>query len=357
MTTYDNVVKAAERLLTDETKDTWGLADAVLAHVPSAGHGGDRKSEDADQTPEIRGLIRDLVDRLKDDDIVNPKGSFYTFSGLTGLREAAMAWPKADRYDEASFSTHQESTSKERRQVLAALVAVANGDKPNRPRGFDLQAWNAACDRIRKRTHGFPVSVDDVRIARKAKTTRPRHRKLTIDRINHLIVQHYDGKLDEEELYELLPKKIGKQTVEDYVWEYLDALDAEAKEREAREAALRQQTAAGEEGMTDEELAESDAALQGLQEAAENLDKTITQAEQEALGGPVVQKLNEAERVVLMALVFFRKFGTPGIDQDKARMKIAEIRRALDLIEMAVTGEDLNAEDAEFLNSLGISAA
>jgi hypothetical protein len=357
MTTYDNIVRAAERLLTDETKDTWTLADAVLAHVPEGSQGGNTQ-----HSPDIGGMLRSLADQLKQDGVTTMTNTAYTVSSLTHLRDTAVAWPKTERYTEASFSTHREAAeNKAAREALGALVNVARGGTPNRPRGFDLRAWNEAVGRVRNRTRdGFKVSVDDVRIARRAKPTRPHHRKLTIDRIHELIVQYVDKGQDEqdlEDLLHLLPNKIGNKPAAAYVTKYVDEYVAAIAAEEARLERIRNTVAAGEEEMTDEELQESDEDLTALLGASEDVKKDMAQAQEEMYGSKWVQYLEQGTHYTGTALQFQRKFGVTDRDRELAIDKITRQRHLLDLIEMGMEGKSLSDEDASWLEAMGIKVA
>lgn len=354
--TYEQVVRAAVRLLTDEAKDTWALADAVQVHVPDA-TSGKGFAYDPDNGG-VRKAVAELAARLKDDGVLTQKGTSYTASTLTHFRDAAMAWPKADRYEEASFSTHQEAAnSKDAKLVLTALVDVARGAKPQRPRGFDLEAWNAAVQRVQSRDRGgFKVTVDDLRVARKANVARrPRHRKMTIDRINKLIDAHIEGKVEEEDLYNILPTKIGKQPVAEYVEEYIAEVERQIAEREAREAAIRDQVAAGEEGMTDEERQESDEELTGLQGQAAGLGASSEQAERDVLGGPALQYGRKADQAAGMCLVLGKKHGVPDEDLDELLLVADSLQHKADLIRMMASGAGFSVEDDQFLNDLGVA--
>jgi hypothetical protein len=368
MTTYDNVVKAAQRLLTDETKDTWALADAVLAHVPDATAtkvANLKQGTTVPDSPDVGVIgqsvpqrIAALAAQMKDDGVITQKGTSYTASTLTHFREAAVAWPKDDRYDEASFSTHQAAAdSKDARLVLKALVNVARGGSPVRPRGFDLAAWNKSLDRVQSRTRaGFRVTVDDIRVARKQNVARrPRHRKMTLDRINKLIDAFIEGNVEEEDLFNILPTKVGTQTAEEYVDEYVAEVDRQIAEREAREAALRAQVAAGEEGMTDQELAESDEELTALGATADQTRKASEDAEQDYAGGPALQAANRADREAGMALVLGKKHGIPTNDVDRLHVVATSLRHKADLIDMMAEGSGFSAEDEKLLSDLGIA--
>jgi hypothetical protein len=166
-------VEAAEVLLASATRDTWSLADAVLADVPSSGYGGDRKSSTSREGLDpVFDQLEQIVHVLTEQGITTPNGEPYGASHLATLRSTAMLWPKEQRQPEAAYRTHQEATSPDTRggRALIALCAVARGEKPRRPRDIDAAAWGEAVARVREKRERakpprFMVAANDLRLA------------------------------------------------------------------------------------------------------------------------------------------------------------------------------------------------
>lgn len=336
MTTYDNVVRAAKRLSTDDNRNNWELADAVLAEVPVGSHGGDRKS---DQVPGTGDLIADrlaaLAKRMADDGVTTPDGDSYTVGALTNLREMATTWPVNQRHPEAAYSTHREAGSPktEGGRVLKALAAVARGETVAKPKGLDADAWKKACDRIQARKKGFPVAANDLNIALKRKSNGTRGGGVTKADVKAAIAS-------------------GDVTAE-------DLLDAVADEEldpvidTLRSRRIRRDNAANTEGMTDEEIEATDKALEAISGISDSINKTADQMEINALGGPACKYAVDGEHYWLTALLFARKGGIRNADEaERMREYIARTRHAVDLIEMicdGVDGADLDDEIQSFL--------
>jgi hypothetical protein len=164
--TYRAVVAAAETADATDSKSSWGLADAVLTHIPDNGHGGDRRSS----TP--RGVLEqlgELAQRMADDGVTTPQGKPYTSKALSKLRLAAMAWPMDERHENVAFRTHQEAQSERARPVLASLVEVATTRRRvEAPATISEDAWQRAVGRVRgggPARGGYLVNANDVREA------------------------------------------------------------------------------------------------------------------------------------------------------------------------------------------------
>ena len=346
MTTYDNVVRAAQRLLTDDTKDTWSLADAVLAHVPNQGTGGRPGT-----SPLAGGGFRptdeqltDTIAQMKSDGVTTPNGDAYTSSSLKHLRDAAMSWPEDERHPEAAYRTHQEAGSPrtDGGKALAALCAVARGEKVTRPRGLDLKAWDEACDRVRDRKRGFLVAANDVRTALKRKTNVPGRRRAKKDILQDVENAITSGDLDFDELLEMLPPVLSTgQTREEWLEERLER--------------VRQNTAAGEEGMNDEELDASDEEVRGLQQQTSALGTKADEMAQDALGGKALQYARAANREASFSITFARREGIPSDDMEPFLEAARELRHKADLMEMAATGQGFSAKDEDWLREAGVA--
>lgn len=338
-TTYDRIVQAAERLLSDDTKDTWGLADAVLAHVPEKPEG-----RPVGYSPEHGGVtvkqqLSLLVADMKLDGVITTKGEPYTAAALRHLRDAAVAWAKDERHVEASFSTHKEAAErKDGTKVLSALCAIARGESVARPRGFDLNAWNEAVQRIRTRKSGFQVAVDDIRIVfqkRQARYSPAKRKAMTLDEAIALIDS---GDYTVEEVLDKLSKKTRATLL---------AL----LEKEARDERIRDDVAAGEEDMTDEELIDSDEELSRLSDSVSALTDSTKALEP----GFVLHEVTRIDNIAGATLVVARKNGVPEDDQQDVLVKIDMAKHKLDLLAMQVRGGSFSVEDEKFLQGLGIA--
>lgn len=337
MTTYDNVVRAAKRSCTDENRNNWELADAVLAEVPAkSGAQGQRTDLTPGAGGEVVGsLIAGLAKRMADDGVTTPEGDSYTASSLTHLRDTALTWPVNERHAEAAYSTHREAGSPktEGGKVLKALAAVARGETVAKPKGLDADAWKKACDRIQARKKGFPVAANDLNIALKRKSNGTRGGGVTKADVKAAIAS-------------------GDVTAE-------DLLDAVADEEldpvidTLRSRRIRRDNAANTEGMTDEEIEATDKALEAISGISDSINKTADQMEINVLGGPACKYAVDGEQYWLTALLFARKGGIRNADEaERMREYIARTRHAVDLIEMicdGVDGADLDDEIQSFL--------
>lgn len=164
---YKAVRDAADILTYDDTRDSWGLADAVLAAVPAKSEGRPRKTPHVSGEFSVSDKLVDLAHRLEMDGAVKPDGEAYTSDGLKHLRDQAAAWPPDQRHPEASFRTHGESSPKTRSgQTLAALCAVARGEQVRRPGGLDANAWETAVKQVQtSKRKKWLVTANALRIA------------------------------------------------------------------------------------------------------------------------------------------------------------------------------------------------
>lgn len=176
-TNYKTVTVAGELLFTSN-RDTWKLADAVLADVPPSppargvtGDGTELLVED---------LLADIVAEMEDLGITTPNGDPYTAASLERMRETAMAWPANERHEEAAYRTHQEAGGRDSlgRKMLAALCKVAQGKRVSCPEEVDPDAWAAAKKRVldkksKPRPPKLLVSANDLRTAMKRKVNTP----------------------------------------------------------------------------------------------------------------------------------------------------------------------------------------
>lgn len=334
MTTYDKVAAAAQRLVTDDTKDTWALADAVLAHVPEQPSGQRNDLLLASGGGSVPERLATLVEALKLDGVTTPTGDPYSVSALAHLRDTAMTWPGDTRHPEAAYRTHQEagSPNTEGGRVLAALAVVARGEGTFKPRGLDKDAWEAACKRVADRRKGFPVAANDVRVALQRKTNLP-GRKLTTADVKAAIAA---GNVEPSAVVEALPEKV---VVDEF--------------RQRRQIKHRQQVVEATEGMTDAEVADSDEALDALTDAADGIRGNAAEMEAAATGGVVAARLERANTPLLSALMFARK----GMDDTERLLvldRIGNLRHVLDLLEIAATGSEFSESDQEFLGSLSM---
>ena len=330
---YTTIVRAAQRLLTDDTKDSFGLADAVLAYVPA---GSGEQGRRTDLSPREGGEVRSVPEQLKalaalltDDGVHTPKGGNYTLKGLTHLRETSMAWPPSKRYAEAAYRTHQEAGSPmtDGGKVLAALIGIARGENKRMPtlddEPLDPEKWNKAVYRVQTRRKGFGVAANDLRTALGRRTNNP-GRNITKDELQD---QLDSGEIDPEDVADVLP-------TDTLVGEVMDRTD-EAWDRTHSESA---------EGLTDAEIAEADAlvdqlgsAINALHDVSENLGE----------GYAFLLDLVKAEGCLLAVLRNIKR-GRAGAD-DKVTIldRTERCRHAIELIEMALAGDDNLASEVE----------
>ena len=331
--TYEQVVKAAQRLVTDDTKDTWGLADAVLAHVPEQQSGKRNDLTPASGGGSVSNELADLAKQMKDDGISTQNGDPYTGSSLGHMRDTAMAWQTV-RHPEAAYRTHQEagSPTTDGGKVLAALCAVARGEKPVKPRGIDADAWNKAVARVQARRKGFPVAANDVRVALERKVNVPTAAPAVTPAAVKAAVAAGDLDLGE--------------VVDD-----ADPEEQEAIEQRVRKNRVKRQIAAGEEGMTDAELEESDKEMEALGNMA---NAVATAAKSLGTFHPYEEYTGRSKRELQTVLTIVRKRNHVANDYEIecTLSNTADIRLLCDLVDMAAQGGDVGAQAEKFLESL-----
>lgn len=182
MTTYKTITVASELLFASD-RNTWKLADAILADVPNRPEGRPRNLPLAGEVSEessIEDLLADIVAEMDDLGITTPNGDPYTTASLANMRHTAMAWPLAERHDEAAYRTHQEAGGRDGlgRKMLAALCKVAQGKRVVCPDEVDPDAWATAKKRVldkkgKPRPPKLLVSANDLRTAMKRKINTP----------------------------------------------------------------------------------------------------------------------------------------------------------------------------------------
>lgn len=171
--TYRAVVAAAETADVTDSRTTWELADAVLAHVPAEDR-AENGRRIGTGSPRAGGTsvpmrLAELANRMAADGITTPQGKPYTGKALSKLRLTAVAWPVSDRHDGVAFRTHQEAQSARARPVLADLVRATRTRRSiPAPPTIDEDAWRRAVERVRgsgPARGGYLVNANDVREA------------------------------------------------------------------------------------------------------------------------------------------------------------------------------------------------
>lgn len=150
---------AMEGLMATTSRDTWTLADALVADIPGNNDG-----------ETVGERLTRIVAAARERELVTPNGDLYTEGALWMLRKTALAWPVEERHPEAAYRTHLEArgTDSRGRVVLAALCAYARNDTAPCPKGVNAQAFLAARRRVAAkaaRGRRFPVSANDLRLA------------------------------------------------------------------------------------------------------------------------------------------------------------------------------------------------
>lgn len=177
--TYDNIRTAAEKRQSGESTGAWALADALLDEVPADQLGRNQYTEGSGDVPTTLATI---AARLTDDGIETPNGNPYEVDSLRVLRLVAMGWPKPLRLREAAFRTHQEagSSNEHKREALRVLcIAARTGDYSLPPMNhgeLEPASWQLAVASIQRKVASgmrYPVSANDLRIARQVKTNVP----------------------------------------------------------------------------------------------------------------------------------------------------------------------------------------
>lgn len=156
---YEAVREAAEALATSASRDTWQLADAVLAAVPALPNGGNRAEQRGGVTP-VPEALRELADQLAIDGVVNSRGEPWTRDTLDDLRDTAMRWPPAERLPACAFYTHREAKSADRKLALRELVAYAEGKAVD---GIEERIRERIDNRVARGAR-YLVAVDDMRL-------------------------------------------------------------------------------------------------------------------------------------------------------------------------------------------------
>jgi hypothetical protein len=167
MKLYDDaVLDAAATREAGDSGGAWRLADALLTEIP-ANPGGKGVQSGGPGTPE---LLADYATRLTTEGIHTPGGGPYSASTLDDLRDAAMAWPPNERYQQAAYRTHRQAgrPGSEGDVALKALTRYAEGGVKRRPSEIDPDAWAKAIpmvDRLLGRKAKYPVSANALRTA------------------------------------------------------------------------------------------------------------------------------------------------------------------------------------------------
>jgi len=188
--TYAVVEEAARSLDRSDSRGTWTLAYAILAHIPadySTAAGGAAPHSDPPRGGSVPKQLAALAAAMDKAGVTAPNGAPYSPSSLKNLREMAMGWTKSERHDEAAYRTHQEAGGREAlgRKVLTALCAIARGEQVRRPLDVEAEAWGEAVKRVRarKRGSGYAVNANDVRIALERRPNLP-GRSMTVEDIS-----------------------------------------------------------------------------------------------------------------------------------------------------------------------------
>ena len=344
MSTYDEVVRAAQRAVNDDTKDTWVMADAILAHVPG---GSGEQGRRTDLSPREEGEVSSVPDRLKYlahmltvEGVTTPSGGNYTAKSLTNFRDTAMIWSPDERFADAAYRTHQEagSPTSDGGRVLAALVKVAHGDESVvRPKGIDPEAWIKAIDRVANRRKGFKVVANDVRVALKRKTNNPGDR----------------DKPDADDA-----DVLADASAEDLV-DNIDPATLEAAYQESRKRQVQAQFDAELDGMTDTEKIAAEDQMNLLRQAAGFTGSLAQGMSESATSTPLQKQFSAVDRETGFLVVMVRKHGGKATDEERQviQAELAICRenaiRNFDLAEMQLsTGSVSDAVEA-FLSQQG----
>lgn len=163
---YTAVRVAAEALATNASRDTWGLADAVLRAVPKRKEGGqvgngNAAGNDYGGTPVVvLAELTELADRLAADGVTGARGEPYAIGTLQWLRDVAAAWPAATRLPSCAFNTHATAQGAERQAALRKLADYADG----RPAPDVSERIRDRIDNRVARGARYLVAVDDMRL-------------------------------------------------------------------------------------------------------------------------------------------------------------------------------------------------
>jgi hypothetical protein len=333
MTTYDQVVRAATRLVTDDTKDTWGLADAVLAHVPEE-QSGKRSdllpaSGEGGSVPE---RLSALAKRLGKEGVTTPVGEQYSQDSLRHLRDTAVAWAPSDRFNEAAYRTHQEAGSPktEGGKVLAALAAIARGEAASKPRGIDADAWAKAVTRVESRTKGFLVAANDVRMALKRQPNVPGREPTAADRKGALAASS--------------PTEIAAG---------VDPKTLENAYLESRKQQLRDLHNAQHDNDTPEEVAAFNASMDQLTNTAKAVDALAQDVASPFTPTPGLELLADVDRTLGAASSYYRKFGFAPGEGEAVDGRVDNIQQRVEFIRLLRTPTATDAEIQAFLSQAG----
>lgn len=161
-----HTTKAVEQQNDHQSRDTWSIADAILADVPDESHG-----DFSTRVERFEAIAREMADR----DLLAPNGQPYTVDALRHLRNTAIAWPENERHSWASYRTHQEAGGRDSigRVALAALVEFAENGSVITPSNLDVDAFEQAIDMVGNSKARYPVSANALRTALEKKRNIP----------------------------------------------------------------------------------------------------------------------------------------------------------------------------------------
>lgn len=215
-------IGAAEARVQAADRSAWTLADAVLTDTM-------RLRTDT----EVMATLKQIEEALSAAGITTPNGDAYLVPALATLRRTAVQWPEAHRHTVAAYRTHQEATTPEARDALAALARVAVGEEVERPEGTDAEAWLSAKARVERRRNAgrarYVVAANDLRIAIQRTPNVPRTRDIKSG-VVHL--------LDEV--------RVASSALREFARRFVDA-DPSADEREAIGSSLERLIARAQE--------------------------------------------------------------------------------------------------------------
>lgn len=296
---FPKTIRAAKAVSTDEK----AMAAAIFEEIPPRSKG---------RTPKGTATIEDLLADLAID--LAAAGHPYSVDTLVEYRKVA-AWaagnggPQPPIWLPVSWSVHREAS---REMTWAAFTKhVENGVK----------------------------TVDDLRRVMNKKPTRKNKPSEKLQEAGELLEAGEASEKDQESLADKLSDEAILKTT-----------------RKRRKKAVEQQVIDGQEGMTDEQIEESERDLENLSVASQALQGAADDLSKDSLPerSAALRKLGEAEDKVVTALIYLKKHGVDHAEDDAFKEKAADIKRCVDLLLMERDGAQISQTDEDWLASQGI---
>lgn len=292
---YPKTMRAAKGISTNEK----ALAEAIFIEIPPRGKG---------RTPAGTTTIEDALTEMAAE--LSAEGYAYSTAVLAEYREVA-AWANGNTRAGTGISW----------QPVAWSVHVEAYKGGMRWRDF-VKHVGSGTIKIR----------DDLRRIFGNRPGRPN----TTEKVKDLVGDVKAGKVTKDDLEELA-----------------DALDEGTVSKTVnrrRQRRINEDIAANEEGMTDEEVEDTDKAIDSLQQGVRDLRSIGKQMEDVIVGSPLLQSIKEAEHAILFALVMTKRHQLANDEEQTiATASLDNTTHIADMVRMAIGGFSFSRDDEKFL--------